>query len=93
MFNSSIYGMPSPTTGIGTGIVQTVFGRTGANIYAQSGDYTAAQVGADPAGTANTLFLNHINALDPHTQYVLKADLESYIDSAIAYFDNNINLA
>jgi len=93
MFNSSIYGMPVPSSGSGTGGVQTVFGRTGANIYAQAGDYTAGMVGADPAGTANTLFLTHINSLDPHTQYVLKADLESYINAAITYFDNNINLA
>lgn len=33
------------------GGVSSVFGRTGA-VVAQSGDYTAAQVGADPTGTA-----------------------------------------
>lgn len=37
-------------TGGGSG-VSSVFGRTGA-VIAQSGDYSAAQVGADPAGTA-----------------------------------------
>ncbi|WP_321367558.1 hypothetical protein [uncultured Desulfuromusa sp.] len=35
----------------GTGAVDSVFGRTGA-IVTQTGDYTPAQVGADPAGSA-----------------------------------------
>jgi hypothetical protein len=37
----------------GSGAVSSVFGRTGA-VVAQSGDYTAAEVGADPAGSAST---------------------------------------
>lgn len=39
------------TGGGGGGAVSAVFGRTG-NVVAQSGDYTAAQVGADPSGAA-----------------------------------------
>jgi len=39
------------TGGGGGGLVTSVFGRQGA-VTAQSGDYTAAQVGADPAGSA-----------------------------------------
>src|SRR5688572_26876028 len=35
----------------GSGAVNSVFGRTG-TVIAQSGDYTASQVGADPAGSA-----------------------------------------
>lgn len=30
---------------------------------------TAANVGADPAGTASTAVTNHVSAADPHTQY------------------------
>jgi hypothetical protein len=37
--------------GGGSGAVSTVFGRTG-SVTAQTGDYTASQVGADPAGSA-----------------------------------------
>jgi len=36
-----------------TDAVQSVFGRSG-TVTAQNGDYTAAQVGADPAGTDNS---------------------------------------
>lgn len=39
------------TGGGGGGAVSAVFGRTG-NVVAQSSDYTAAQVGADPSGSA-----------------------------------------
>ena len=90
MFNSAIYGMPMPIP-VSTD-VQTVFGRIGPNIYAQTGDYTAAMVGADPVGTASAVMVTHVNGLDPHVQYALKTDLEAYFDAAIAYFDNNINL-
>lgn len=48
--------------------VLSVFGRTG-NVVAQSGDYTAAQVGADPAGTAAAAIAAHVALADPHTQY------------------------
>lgn len=50
--------------------VSSVFGRTGA-IAAQSGDYTAAQVGADPTGTAASALAAHVAAANPHTQYLL----------------------
>jgi peptidoglycan/xylan/chitin deacetylase (PgdA/CDA1 family) len=43
--------------GGGGGAVSSVFGRTGA-VAAQSGDYTAAQVGADSAGAAATAQAN-----------------------------------
>lgn len=86
-FNSSIYGMPVI---VGSGPVLTVFGRNGPSILAQTGDYTAVMVGADPTGTANSVLLTHINELDPHIQYALKTDLEAYFDSAIAYFDSHI---
>jgi hypothetical protein len=41
----------------GGGSVSSVFGRTGA-VTAQTGDYTAAQVGADVSGTASTVQTN-----------------------------------
>lgn len=47
--------------GGGTSTVSSVFGRTGA-VVAQSGDYTAAQVGADPSGAAATAQSNAIAA-------------------------------
>lgn len=92
-YNSSIYGMPLTSSGGGGGSgVQSVFGRSGPNIFAQNGDYTALMVGADPSGTASGVMVTHISSLDPHTQYALKTDLEAYFDAAIAYFDANINL-
>ena len=35
---------------------------------------TAAQVGADPTGTASGLMTSHINAVDPHPQYTTVAE-------------------
>ncbi len=53
----------------GIGAVNSVFGRTG-DVTAQNGDYTAGQVGADPAGSAATVQANlttHINnTSNPH---------------------------
>ncbi len=53
--------------------VTSVFGRTGA-VTAQSGDYTAAQVGADPSGTAVSLLAGHVVASDPHGGYQLESE-------------------
>lgn len=36
---------------------------------------TAAQVGADPEGTASAAITTHVGLPDPHTQYALSADL------------------
>jgi hypothetical protein len=53
--------------------VSSVFGRTGA-VTAQTGDYTPAQVGADPAGTAATQVALHEAKIDPHPQYTTAAE-------------------
>lgn len=58
----------------GGGSVSSVFGRAGA-VVAVGGDYTAAQVGADAAGTAESGDSAHVAAIDPHNQYALEADL------------------
>lgn len=55
------------------GGVTSIFGRTGV-VTAQSGDYTAAQVGADPVGTAAAAVTAHEAALDPHPQYLTPAE-------------------
>lgn len=53
----------------------TYFETANPNIQSHIGDTTnphsttAAQVGADPAGTASTLMTNHQLAADPHSQY------------------------
>lgn len=52
--------------GVG-GAVDSVFGRTG-DVFAQNGDYTAGQVGADPAGTAATAVTNHNSSGTAHGQ-------------------------
>lgn len=54
--------------------VTSVFGRTGA-VTAQSGDYTAVQVGADPTGTATSAVATHVGLSDPHTQYALESTI------------------
>ena len=63
-------------SGVGAGggpaTVASVFGRLGA-VVAQAGDYTPAQVGADPAGTAAAAVVTHVSQPDPHTQYLAKA--------------------
>jgi hypothetical protein len=54
----------------GGGAAVTSFnGRSGA-IAPQQGDYTAAMVGAEPAGTAASAIAAHNSALDPHPQYL-----------------------
>ena len=49
-------------------------GRSG-NVAPQSGDYTAAQVGADPTGTATAEIATHVGLSDPHTQYALESTI------------------
>lgn len=53
--------------------VSSVFGRTGA-VVAEAGDYTPAQVGADPLGSASAAVAVHVAAGDPHTQYTLRSE-------------------
>ena len=48
--------------------VSTFNGRTGV-VVPQTGDYTAAQVGADAAGVAASSMATHLVAADPHPQY------------------------
>lgn len=48
-------------------------GRVGA-VVPQAGDYTAADVGADPTGTAAAAVAAHEAAGDPHTQYLTAAE-------------------
>ena len=66
MFNSSIYGMPAPTSGIGTGIVQTVFTEQ-AQIYMHKQAIIKQKclLALIPWGLLILLFWNHINELDP----------------------------
>lgn len=54
-FDETKFSASGGSTGGGSGDVASVFGRTGV-VTAQTGDYTAEQVGADPAGTAAGLF-------------------------------------
>ena len=64
------------------GQVVSVFGRTG-EVVAQTGDYTASQVGADPAGTGASAsaaaVAAHVAAPDPHPGYVLDGDLTTLL--------------
>ena len=48
-------------------------GRTGV-VMPQTGDYTAAQVGADAAGVAASSMATHLVAADPHPQYATAAE-------------------
>lgn len=45
---------------------------------------TAAQTGADPAGTAAAAVAAHEAALDPHPQYQTSGEVDSQIDSKVA---------
>jgi hypothetical protein len=54
--------------GSGGGAVSSVFTRTGA-VVATTGDYTAAQVGADASGVANTLAPSNVVALTSAVNY------------------------
>lgn len=69
------------------GAVDSVFGRTGV-VTAQTGDYTAAQVGADPAGTgaseAAAAVAAHEGEADPHPGYTTTAEATSIAASAVS---------
>lgn len=54
--------------------VSTFNGRTGV-VVPQTGDYTAAQVGADAAGVAASSMATHLVAADPHPQYATAAEV------------------
>ena len=54
--------------------VSTFNGRTGV-VVPQTGDYTAAQVGADAAGVAASSMATHLAAADPHPQYATAAEV------------------
>ncbi|MCK7542961.1 hypothetical protein MLC59_02095 [Marinobacter bryozoorum] len=70
----------APITWRQVSAVSSVHGRTGA-VTAQAGDYTPAQVGADPAGAASNAVTSHEQAADPHSQYAQKADLAAVANS------------
>ena len=55
------------------GSVSTFNGRTGV-VMPQTGDYTAAQVGADAAGVAASSMATHLAASDAHSQYTTVAE-------------------
>jgi len=59
----------SPTAGA----VTSFNGRTG-NVVPESGDYTPAQVGADPTGTAAAAVAAHVAEADPHPQYTTASE-------------------
>ena len=63
------------------GAVASVFARTGA-VVAQTGDYSPAQVGADPAGSAAAAIVNHISAVNPHPNYATDDDLTAHTSAA-----------
>lgn len=54
--------------------VSTFNGRTGV-VVPQTGDYTAAQVGADAAGVAASSMATHLAAADPHPQYATAVEV------------------
>lgn len=58
-------GPQGPAGSDATNYITSVFGRTGV-ITAQVGDYTAAQVGADPSGTAVAVVSAHAISPDAH---------------------------
>lgn len=62
--------------------VQSVFGRTGA-VTAQAGDYTAVQVGADPAGSAATAQANAVQRAN-HTGTQLAATISDLTSAVLA---------
>ena len=71
------------------GAVSSVFGRTGA-VSAQSGDYTASQVGADASGTAATAVSTHNSAVDAHSDIRTALSLRALIADlgAFAYYND-----
>lgn len=82
--NISIMGYPI-NGGVIPTFVNSFNSRTG-NILPQAGDYTAFDVGAEPAGS----IASHISALDPHIQYQTKTELESIILDSIALYDSQV---
>lgn len=82
--NISIMGYPI-NGGVIPTFVNSFNGRTG-DIIPQAGDYTAADVGAEPSGS----IASHISSLDPHIQYQTKTELESIILDSIALYDSQI---
>lgn len=82
--NISIMGYPI-NGGVIPTFVKSFNGRTG-DIIPQAGDYTAANVGAEPSGS----IASHISSLDPHIQYQTKTELESIILDSIALYDSQI---
>lgn len=64
------------------GAVDSVFGRTGV-VTAQTGDYTAAQVGADATGTAAAAIASHVADVDPHPTYTTAAEATSLASAAV----------
>lgn len=82
--NISIMGYPI-NGGVIPTFVKSFNGRTG-DIIPQAGDYTAADVGAEPSGS----IASHISSLDPHIQYQTKTELESIILDSIALYDSQI---
>lgn len=83
--NISIMGYPINSGVIPPTFVKSFNGRTG-DIIPQAGDYTAADVGAEPSGS----IASHISSLDPHIQYQTKTELESIILDSIALYDSQI---
>jgi hypothetical protein len=63
------------------GAVASVFARTGV-VSAQTGDYSPAQVGADPAGSAAAAIVNHIASANPHPNYATDDDLTAHTSAA-----------
>lgn len=77
-FNGTVWEkIPSAT------VVASVFGRTGA-VSAQPGDYSAAQVGADPAGTASSAVSAHTAIVDAHHAKYTDGEADSRVAAGIA---------
>ena len=68
--------LPSTASG-----VSSFKGRTG-TVTPANGDYSAAQVGADPAGTAEAAIEDHLAAENPHPQYLTRAQTDALYISA-----------
>lgn len=66
--------------------------RTGA-VTPQAGDYSAAQVGADPSGTAAAALAAHVGASDPHSQYLTTLEGNAAYDTigAASTVQSNLN--
>jgi len=71
--SSGVITITAPATA-GGGV--TSFNSCSGVVLPQPGDYTAAQVGADPTGTATAAIAAHNGTADPHPQYT--RDVEIY---------------